>query len=104
MHIASFRPRVANVVISMYVVDCYVYIRKLRIIKTDSPVGMEYFVYFCNPKKQGVLAHLVERLVRNQQVTGSTPVYSTYEEVAIAASFFIIRQMLKSRCRNLSDF
>ena len=25
----------------------------------------------------GVLAHLVEHLVRNQKVTGSTPVYST---------------------------
>ena len=28
-------------------------------------------------QKQGVLAQLVERLVRNQKVTGSTPVYST---------------------------
>ena len=27
----------------------------------------------------GVLAHLVEHLVRNQKVTGSTPIYSTKE-------------------------
>ncbi len=46
----------------------------------------KYIVFLHSKKKvqhlfnlqiNGVLAQLVERLVRNQKVTGSTPVYST---------------------------
>ena len=43
---------------------------------------------------EGVVAHLVEHLVRNQKVVGSSPIYSTRKtrEHANARSFFDTRQ------------
>ena len=41
----------------------------------------------------GVLAQLVERLVRNQKVTGSTPVYSTKKQSEKAAFLFFRRHI-----------
>ena len=36
-----------------------------------------FFVTLCRNSKHGVLAHLVERNVRNVKVRGSSPLYST---------------------------
>ena len=38
----------------------------------------------------GVVAHLVEHLVRNQKVVGSSPIYSTKKENALAFSFCVV--------------
>ncbi len=37
---------------------------------------------------KGVVAHLVEHLVRNQKVVGSSPIYSTKKETISVLSFF----------------
>ena len=50
-------------------------------------------------QKQGVLAQLVERLVRNQKVTGSTPVYSTTKKPPFGG-FFIYTHILFSAIFN----
>lgn len=39
--------------------------------------------------KTGVVAHLVEHLVRNQKVVGSSPIYSTKKENTNGFSFFV---------------
>ena len=43
---------------------------------------------FLHPQN-GVVAHLVEHLVRNQKVVGSSPIYSTKKENTNGFSFFV---------------
>ena len=40
-------------------------------------------------KNHGVVAHLVEHLVRNQKVVGSSPIYSTRRDLLKVSSFFV---------------
>ena len=39
---------------------------------------------------RGVVAHLVEHLVRNQKVVGSSPIYSTKKRERLGALFFYV--------------
>ncbi len=41
---------------------------------------------------KGVVAHLVEHLVRNQKVVGSSPIYSTKQRVHVMDSLFVSRR------------
>ena len=40
---------------------------------------------------KGVVAHLVEHLVRNQKVVGSSPIYSTKKREHFGSLFFLFR-------------
>ncbi len=50
-------------------------------------VGSLRTTFFHN---RGVVAHLVEHLVRNQKVVGSSPIYSTCRGIRCCIPFFVI--------------
>ena len=49
-------------------------------------------------KHHGVVAHLVEHLVRNQKVVGSSPIYSTEREALVPLFFYFVTRL--SRVQN----